>query len=53
MKVSQKSVVHWVAKRTAKQHRPARPVLQELPVSSLKHVAGGSSVSTQNPKGNW
>jgi hypothetical protein len=53
MKVNQKSIVRWIAKRAAKRCAPTPTRFEEIPAASLKQVAGGTGASSQNPKGNW
>jgi hypothetical protein len=55
MKVAQKTIVRWIAKRAAKRSEGAvvQPSqLRELDAEQQRHVGGGSG-SSQLPKHGW
>jgi hypothetical protein len=54
MKVGQKTIVRWIAKRAAKRSEGAAqpPQLRELDAEQQRQVAGGNG-SSQLPKLGW
>jgi hypothetical protein len=58
MKVGQKTVVRWIAKRLGKRGAPVAPTTAAcsehvLDSEILRHVAGGSGQSTSSPGKTW